>query len=70
MAVAGALRLEMKGEKTISMQRGDFVFLPSHHIHGERCVGSASCIFLAQLYSPFDVHSWTRPARKFHPKRR
>ncbi len=67
MVVAGAVRLEMNGAKTLSMRRGDFVFLPSHHIHGERCVASASCMFLASLYSPFDVHYVDEAGKEIEP---
>jgi quercetin dioxygenase-like cupin family protein len=56
LAVSGATQLEIKGEKTASMLRGDFVFMPAHHIHGEKCAGTAPCIFYVELYGPFDVH--------------
>ena len=56
LAVAGSTQLEIKGEKTLSLQRGDFIYMPSHHIHGERCVGPAPCTFFVELYGPFDVH--------------
>lgn len=56
MFVSGAIQFGMKGEKPTVMQRGDFAFLPSRHIHGEKCGGSASCAFFAYLYTPFDVH--------------
>ena len=50
------MQLETKGGKCISIERGDSAFLPSHPVHPERCVGSASCMFFARLYSGFDVH--------------
>ena len=56
MVVSGAIQFGMKDEKPTVMQRGDFAFLASHHIHREKCGGSASCAFFAYLYSPFDVH--------------
>ncbi len=56
VAVSGTTQLESKGEKTASMRQGDFVFMPAHHIHRERCTGTVSCVFYVELYGPFDVH--------------
>lgn len=56
MFVSGAVQFGMKGEKSSVMQRGDFAFLDSHHVHREKCGPTASCAFFAYLYSPFDVH--------------
>jgi quercetin dioxygenase-like cupin family protein len=56
LVVGGPLEMEMQGEKTTSPKRGDFFFLPAHHIHGEICAGKAPCLFYAELYAPFDVH--------------
>ena len=56
LMVAGTTEVRMQGEETASMLRGDFFFLPAHHIHGEKCVGKAPCLFYAELYAPFDVH--------------
>ena len=56
MAVSGATQLELRGESTVSLRRGDFIFMPSHHIHGERCLGAVPCTFFVELYGPFDVH--------------
>jgi len=56
LAISGTTQLEIKGEKTASMQRGDFAYMPAHHIHRERCTGTASCVFYVELYGPFDVH--------------
>jgi quercetin dioxygenase-like cupin family protein len=56
LAVGGSTQLEVKGGKTLSMQRGDFIYMPSRHIHGEKCIGSAPCTFFVELYGPFDVH--------------
>ncbi len=56
LAVNGTTQLAIKGEKTASMVRGDFVFMPAHHIHRERCSGTVPCVFYAELYGPFDVH--------------
>jgi gentisate 1,2-dioxygenase len=56
LAVSGTTQLDMKGEKSRPMMRGDFVFMPAHHIHRERCTGTVPCVFYAELYSPFDVH--------------
>ena len=56
LVVSGTPEVRMQGEETASMVRGDFFFLPAHHIHGERCVGKAPCLLYAELYAPFDVH--------------
>jgi quercetin dioxygenase-like cupin family protein len=56
MVVSGAIQFGMKGEKPSTMQRGDFAFLPGHHVHQEKCGGAVPCAFFAYLYSPFDVH--------------
>jgi quercetin dioxygenase-like cupin family protein len=56
LVVGGPLEMEMQGEKTASTKRGDFFFLPAHHIHREICAGKAPCLFYAELYAPFDVH--------------
>ncbi len=56
VAVSGTTQLEIKGEKTASMRQGDFVFMPTHHIHRERCTGTVPCVFYVELYGPFDVH--------------
>lgn len=68
LVVSGSIQLEMKDERTASMLRGDYVFLPSHHIHREKCSGSASCTFFAELYSPFDVHYVDKAGKEIPPE--
>ena len=56
VVLSGKSQLDMQGAKTAAMQQGDYVFMPGHHIHRERCVGKAPCTLYVELYGPFDVH--------------
>lgn len=56
LAISGTTQLDIKGEKSSPMLVGDFVFMPAHHIHRERCTGTVPCVFYAERYGPFDVH--------------
>ena len=68
LAVSGATRLEIKGEKTLTMLGGDFVFMPTHHIHGETCAGTTPCVFFVELYGPFDVHYVDTAGKEIPPE--
>ncbi len=54
--VSGTFRFEMKGEKPVQVERGDFVFIPSRHISQTMCIGPDSCIDFLYTDGPFDVH--------------
>ena len=56
MMVSGTFRFQMKGEKPVRVERGDFVFMPSHHISQTTCIGPDSCIDFLYTDGPFDVH--------------
>ena len=56
MIVSGSLEVQMKGEKAFVGHHGDFVFLPSHHVHRATCMGSAPCLVFLASDAAFDVH--------------
>jgi quercetin dioxygenase-like cupin family protein len=56
MVASGALETQMKGDKAIVAKSGDFVFLPSHHVHRATCTGSAPCFVFLTSDAAFDVH--------------
>ncbi len=56
MFVSGLLRIEMKDGKPAVQRAGDFAFMPSHHIHQAKCVGSAACLMFIYSDGPFDIH--------------
>ncbi len=56
MMVSGTFRFEIKGEKPVRIERGDFVVMPSHHISQTTCIGPDSCIDFLYTDGPFDVH--------------
>jgi len=56
MMVSGIFRFEMKGEKPVRVERGDFVMMPSHHISRTTCVGPDSCVDFLYTDAAFDVH--------------
>jgi len=56
MLVSGALEVQMKGDKAMIAHRGDFVFLPPHHIHRATCLGTAPCMVFLASDGALDVH--------------
>jgi hypothetical protein len=46
----------MKGDKAIVARSGDFVYLPSHHVHRATCHGSAPCLVFLSSDAAFDIH--------------
>jgi len=56
MIVSGSLETQMKGDKPFVGHRGDFVFLPSHHVHRATCQSSVPCLVFLTSDAPFDVH--------------
>jgi quercetin dioxygenase-like cupin family protein len=56
MVASGTLETQMKGDKAILAHSGDFVFLPSHHVHRATCKGSAPCLVFLSSDAVFDVH--------------
>ena len=66
MLVSGSLETQMRGDKAFVAQGGDFVFLPSHHVHRATCIGSAPCLVFLSADAPFDIH-WVDEAGKEIP---
>jgi quercetin dioxygenase-like cupin family protein len=56
MVASGSLETQMKGDKPIVARSGDFLYLPSHHVHRATCKGSAPCLVFLTSDAPFDVH--------------
>ena len=56
MVASGTLETQMKGDKAIVARSGDFVYLPSHHVHRATCKGSAPCLVFLSSDAVFDVH--------------
>jgi quercetin dioxygenase-like cupin family protein len=66
MVVSGALETQMKDDKALVAHRGDFLYLPSHHVHRATCTGAAPCVVFLSSDSAFDIH-WVDPAGKEIP---
>jgi quercetin dioxygenase-like cupin family protein len=56
MVVSGSLELQMQGEKSIVAHRGDFAYLPAHHVHRATCSRAAPCMVFLSSDGPFDIH--------------
>ena len=56
MVASGALETQMKGDKAIVARSGDFVYLPSHHVHRATCNGSVPCLVFLSSDAAFDIH--------------
>jgi quercetin dioxygenase-like cupin family protein len=56
MVASGMLETQMKGDKAIVARSGDFVYLPSHHVHRATCKGTAACLVFLSSDAAFDVH--------------
>ncbi len=67
LVVSGPLEVQMKGEKGFIARRGDYAFLPSHHVHRATCKGTAPC--LVYLYSDaiFDIHYVDESGKEIPP---
>jgi len=66
MVASGTLETQMKGDKAIVARSGDFVYLPSHHVHRATCNGSAPCLVFLSSDAAFDVH-WVNEEGKEIP---
>jgi quercetin dioxygenase-like cupin family protein len=56
MMVSGSLQIQMKDDKPLVARRGDFAYLPSHHVHRATCLGAAPCLVFLSADAPFDIH--------------
>jgi quercetin dioxygenase-like cupin family protein len=63
MVVNGSLETQMQGDKALVAHRGDFLFLPPHHVHRATCQGSAACLVFLSSDAAFDIH-WVDPDGK------
>ena len=66
MVASGTLETQMKGDKAIVARSGDFVYLPSHHVHRATCNGAAPCLLFLTSDAAFDVH-WVNEEGKEIP---
>ena len=56
MVASGTLETQMKGDKAIVARSGDFVYLPSHHVHRATCSGTSPCLVFLSSDAAFDIH--------------
>jgi quercetin dioxygenase-like cupin family protein len=56
MITSGALEVEMKGEKPLIANRGDYSYMPPRHPHRATCTGSAPCLVFLVSDAAFDIH--------------
>ena len=56
MVASGSLATQMKGDKLLVARSGDFVYLPSHHVHRATCRGTSPCLVFLSSDAAFDVH--------------
>lgn len=56
MVSSGILETQMKGDKAILARSGDYLYLPSHHVHRATCNGPAPCLVFLTSDAAFDVH--------------
>lgn len=56
MVASGTLQTQMKGDKVIVARSGDFVYLPSHHVHRATCNGTSPCLVFLSSDAAFDIH--------------
>jgi quercetin dioxygenase-like cupin family protein len=66
MVASGTLETQMTGHKAIVARSGDFVYLPSHHVHRAACNGNAPCLVFLSSDAAFDVH-WVNEEGKEIP---
>lgn len=63
MVVSGTYRFEMRGEKPVRLQQGDFFLILSRHISQTTCISQNPCLDFLYTDEPFDVH-YVDPAGK------
>jgi quercetin dioxygenase-like cupin family protein len=56
MVASGTVETQMKGDKAIVAGSGDFLYLPSHHVHRATCKGSNPCLVFLSSDAVFDIH--------------
>ena len=56
MVASGSLEIQMKGDKSLVTHRGDYAYLPSHHVHRATCQSSTPCLVFLTSDAAFDIH--------------
>ena len=56
MVVRGTLEIQTKGDHAIVLRSGDFLYLPSHNVHGVSCNGTSPCLVFLSADAAFDIH--------------
>src|SRR6202051_5186577 len=56
MVASGTLETQMKDDKAIVARSGDFVYLPSHHVHRDTCKRTSPCLISQSSNAAFDIH--------------
>src|SRR5215470_4223890 len=56
MMVSGTFHFEIRGEKPVEVNAGDFVLIPSRHVSQTTCVGPDSCVNFLYTDAPADMH--------------
>jgi quercetin dioxygenase-like cupin family protein len=56
MIVSGSLEVQMKDDKAFVARHGDFAYLPGHHVHRAKCIGSSPCLVFLTSDAAFDIH--------------
>jgi quercetin dioxygenase-like cupin family protein len=54
--VSGLIQVSMKGEKPIVVKSGDYIFMPSQHVHQAKCAGSKPCSMYTSIDAALDIH--------------
>jgi quercetin dioxygenase-like cupin family protein len=54
MVVSGAGKLEMRDGKPIAFKPGEYLSMPSHHVHQAHC--SSACVMFISADAAFDIH--------------
>ena len=54
MFVSGTAKVEMKDGSPVTLRAGDYLSLPSKHVHQFTCV--AACKLFLAIDAPFDIH--------------
>jgi len=56
MVISGALEVQMKESKAMVARHGDFLYMPSHHIHRATCGVASACMVFLTSDAAFDIH--------------
>ncbi len=67
MRISGSFRMEMKGEKPVSLRGGDLAIMPAHHIGRLTCISSVPCIAFVYSDGAFDIHYVDKAGSEISP---